>query len=104
MQQGDDIRSKASKGSYRKRNFQLNKFLQVRNSNYALNDFDDNYSVSEADLSMVSGSQRNFRYGAGVPFIETNHTHLEPSSKMMADMAASTVNILAPIQDELPTI
>ena len=67
---------------------QMNKFLQARNSSYALNDFDDNYSVSEADLSMVSGSRGNFRAAAsGVPFIETNHTFLAPSSQMMEDMA-----------------
>ncbi len=65
----------------------MNKFLHARNNNYALNDFDDNYSVSEADLSMVSGSRGNFRGASGVPFIETNHTFLAPSSQMMEDMA-----------------
>lgn len=54
-----------------------------------LNDFDDEHSVSAAadDLSMISGSYRhNHRISSGVPFIEANY--LEPSSRLMAGMAA----------------
>ena len=59
---------------------------------YALNDFDDTYSVSDAaDLSMYSGSIRQSR--SGLPFLETGYGHvmqLEPSSKVMKQMAANS--------------
>ena len=56
-----------------------------------LNDFDDEHSVSEAaDISMMSGSFRHAhnRISSGIPFIESNY--LEPSSKLMAAMAATS--------------
>jgi len=39
-------------------------------------------------MSMMSGSVKHYRMSGGVPFIETNH--LEPSSKLMAGMAADS--------------
>jgi hypothetical protein len=33
--------------------------LQRPRNNYVLNDFDDSYSISDADYSMVSGSLQN---------------------------------------------
>ena len=67
-------------------------------TNYALNDFDDNYSIDDIDhLSVMSGSTRNLRFSSGVPFIEANH--LAPSSKVMADMEVKPLQMTG-----LPTI
>lgn len=47
-----------SKGSPLSKAAQLKQFFRAR-TNYALNDFDDTYSVSDAaDLSIISGSVR----------------------------------------------
>ena len=58
---------------------------------YALNDFDDTYSVSDAaDLSMMSESLRHMR---GLPFLEAGHkvaASLQPTSQVMQDMAANS--------------
>lgn len=53
-----------------------------RTNNYALNDFDDNYSNSDAGLSGYSG--KNYMTRISLPFIETN---LEmPSTAQMMQM------------------
>ena len=59
---------------------------------YALNDFDDTYSVSDtADRSMLSGSLRG-----SLPFIQAGRSAaLEPTRKMMREMAAMTSKIKA---------
>jgi hypothetical protein len=69
----------------------LKQMLHSR-TNYALNDFDDNYSVSDAGFSMVSGSINNMRLGSGVPFIEASHMTLMSTSKVMLEMAGDTAN------------
>ena len=52
---------------------------------YVLNDFDDEHSVSEVtDMSMMSGSYRRHDMSY------TGANRLEPSSKIMAGMAAHT--------------
>ena len=55
---------------------------------YALNDFDDTYSDNN-DLSMKSGS---FRAGS-LSYVEVGYTAatLEPTMKVMREMAANTV-------------
>ena len=46
----------------------------LRARTYALNDFDDEHSVSDmaGDLSMMSGSFRHNRFSNAVPYIEAN--------------------------------
>ena len=61
-------------------------------TNYALNDFDDNYSISDVnDLSMLSGSVRHMRSVTGVPFIEAGGLVMLPNtSQVMRQMAADS--------------
>jgi len=81
----DDDASKDSKE-------RMLKQIMHSRTNYALNDFDDSYSVSDAGLSMVSGSINNLRVVSGVPFIEASHMSLMPTSKVMREMAGEKVN------------
>lgn len=62
----------------------------MRARTYALNDFDDEHSVSDiaGDISMMSGSFKHNRFSTAVPYIEANY--LEPSRNLMAGMAADS--------------
>ena len=63
--------------------------LMRSRTNYALNDFDDNFSMSDAaDLSMMNESFVMMRAVGGIPFIESGMA-LPPTSQVMREMAAS---------------
>lgn len=63
--------------------------LMRSRTNYALNDFDDNFSMSDAaDLSMMNESFLQMRAVSGLPFIESGLA-LQPTSEVMQAMAAS---------------
>ena len=56
---------------------------------YALNDFDDSYSVSDAvDMSMLSGS-----YNRGLQLMDSNQRmpNLVPTNQVMREMEANAL-------------
>ena len=61
---------------------------------YMLNDFDDNYSVSDAaDLSVISGSLKHYGgiLGRSLNFEAENQRNLQPTAKIMKEMAPEKV-------------
>lgn len=82
------------------KNRKVFKTMRLRN-NYALNDFDDNYSVSDADQSMISGSIHNHRRPvSGLPFLDASNFAMVSTSHMMREMAGDCLQGASTAADE----
>ena len=84
-----------SKASYQRMQTQklTNKYKKM--PTYMLNDFDDNYSVSDAaDLSVISGSLKHFGggyMGRSLVFEAESQRNLQPTAQIMKEMAPEKI-------------
>ena len=90
-----NLNESMSKASYqRMQTLKLsNKYKKM--PTYMLNDFDDNYSVSDAaDLSVISGSLKHFGgfLGRSLVFEAGNQRNLQPTAQIMKEMAPEKIS------------